>query len=353
MPAAVACDWGLRRACLAALPLGLVAMPISAQGNPSDDLDHRFAEIDGVRLEYFQFGETGTPIVLIQDHHDYFHEVYGPGEYDELREWIGFLEALGRNHRVLTPVRRGWGESDDPGYGYDVATQSEDVLGLMDHLGIQQAVLVGRTMATQELTWIAEHHPSRVMGLAYVGTPFLSVSDGDPSPEVTRFGEMYNRVACDIGGGDGDEIDARLDPRGSWRAHLTRDHARRIEIPTLLLLHPVFDRVNWALRRLDRVEAWEADDFGDPEAWCDEDARAYFTELKDDPARIASLRREYEQLDVPTRTQEAMRRAFGSYLKVVWEKDLPDDPGYGQLLVAVEEFVRTLEDSGNDSGGRW
>jgi pimeloyl-ACP methyl ester carboxylesterase len=352
MPASVSFNLRLRRTCLATLTLGILAMPVSAEGNPSDDLDHRFAEIDGVRLEYFQFGETGTPLVLIQDHHDYFHEVYGPGEYDDLRAWIGFLTDLGRSHRVFAPVRRGWGESDDPGHGYDVATQAEDVLGLMDHLGIPQAVLVGRTMATQELTWIAEHHPDRVLGLAYVGTPFLSLSDNSPSPEVTRFGEMYNRVACDIGGGDGEEIDARLDPRRGWQSHFTSNHTQRIQIPTLLLLDPVFDRVNWALRRLDRVEAWEPDDFGDSEAWCDVEARAYFTELKDDPERIASLRREYEQLDVPTRTQEAMRRAFGPYLKVVWEEDVPDDPGYGQLLLALEEFVRTLEDSGADSGAR-
>jgi hypothetical protein len=138
----------------AAWALVLLAGPLRAQDDPMASLEHRFADIGGLQIEYFQFGDTGTPIILIQDHHDYFHEVYGPDEFDELRVWIGFLEELGRNHRVVAPVRRGWGESDDPGYGYDVATMPEDILGVMDRLGIAEAVLLGRTLATQEMTWI-------------------------------------------------------------------------------------------------------------------------------------------------------------------------------------------------------
>jgi pimeloyl-ACP methyl ester carboxylesterase len=327
--------------------LVLLAGPLRAQDDPMAGLEHRFADIGGLRIEYFQFGDTGTPIILIQDHHDYFHDYFGPDEFDELRDWIGFLKELGRNHRVVAPVRRGWGESDDPGHGYDVATQAEDVLGVMDRLGIAQAVLLGRTLATQEMTWIAEHHPERVMGLAYWGTPMGHLPDADPTPEVTRFGEMYNRVACDIGGGDAGAIDAHLHPRRGWRPHFTRDESRRIEIPTLLVLHPVYDRVSMASRRLDRIEAWAPDDFvfGDPDGWCDEEAKTYFTELSRDPDRIASLRQAFDQLDELSRTQEAMHRAFGSHLVVAWEEEQPDDPVFGFLVRAVETFVRNLEAS--------
>jgi hypothetical protein len=109
--------------------LVLLAGPLRAQDDPMASLEHRFADIGGLQIEYFQFGDTGTPIILIQDHHDYFHEVYGPDEFDELQEWIDFLNELGRNHRVVAPVRRGWGESDDPGYGYDVATRPKTSSG--------------------------------------------------------------------------------------------------------------------------------------------------------------------------------------------------------------------------------
>jgi hypothetical protein len=216
----------------------------------------------------------------------------------------------------------------------------------MDRLGIAEAVLLGRTLATQEMTWIAEHHPERVMGLAYWGTPMSHLPDSDRTPAVTRFVEMYNRRACDIGGGDGEAIDARLDPRRGWRPHFTRDESRRIKIPTLLILHPVSDRVSMESRRLDRIEAWAPDDFGDPDGWCDEEARAYFTELSRDPEQIASLRQAFDHLDELSRTQEAMRRAFGSDLVVVWEEEQPDNPVFGPLISAVQEFVRTLEGAG-------
>jgi hypothetical protein len=38
-----------------------------------------------------------------------------------------------------------------------------------------------------------------------------------------------------------------------------------------------------------------------------------------------------------------MRRAFGSHLVVVWEEEQPDNPVFGPLIRAVQEFVRTLE----------
>jgi pimeloyl-ACP methyl ester carboxylesterase len=343
-------EFGLEKSWTLVLPgacaLVLLAAPLCAQDDPMAGLEHRFADVGALQIEYFQFGDTGTPIILIQDHHDYFHGYFGREEWDELQEWIDFLNEMGRHHRVVAPVRRGWGESDDPGYGYDVATQAEDILGLMDRLGIAEAVLLGRTLATQEMTWIAEHHPERVAGLAYWGTPMGHLPDLDPTPEVTRFAEMYNRVACDIGAGVGEAIDARLGPRRGWRPHFTRDAGRRIEIPALLVLHPVFDRVSMESRRLDRIEAWAPDDFGDPDGWCDEEARTYFTELSGNHERIASLRPAFDQMDGLSRTQDAMRGAFGSHLVVVWEEEQPENPVFGPLTGALEAFVRTVEGAG-------
>jgi hypothetical protein len=84
----------------------------------------------------------------------------------------------------------------------------------------------------------------------------------------------------------------------------------------------------------------------DPDRWCDEEARTYFTELGRDPERIASLRQAFDQLDELSRTQEAMRRAFGSHLVVVSEEERPDNPVFGPLIGAVQEFIRTLETAG-------
>ncbi|MEJ2258586.1 MAG: alpha/beta hydrolase, partial [Woeseiaceae bacterium] len=140
------------RFSLAALLFALVAWSASAAGNNIDRsaastvAESRFAEVGDLQLEYFQFGDDGTPLVFVQDHHDYFR-------LEEAQEWAEFLARFSDEFRVVAPVRRGWGRSDDPGYGYGIETQARDILGLLDALGIERAIFAGRTMATQEMLW--------------------------------------------------------------------------------------------------------------------------------------------------------------------------------------------------------
>lgn len=234
----------------AAIP---AAVPLAAQDPQPAIVDARFADVGGLWFEYFEFGDTGTPVVWIQDHHDYFREAtFG---LEPAEEWVTFLGRLADGSPVLAPVRRGWGASDDPGYGFGVATQAEGILGLLDTLGIERAVFVGRTIATQDLTWIAEHHPERVIGLVYLGTPHVMGTGhfASSSSAVELWAKMYNRAACDIGGGR--EVDRRLQPRNAFRAHFVEDSEVRINIPTLLSLHDLIDREGHNLRRLDWLEA--------------------------------------------------------------------------------------------------
>lgn len=305
------------------------AAPLAAQEVQAPVVDARFADVGGVRLEYFAFGDSGLPVVWVQDHHDYFR-------LEQAEEWVSFLERFADAFRVLAPVRRGWGASDDPGYGFDVATQAEDLLGLLDALEIERAVFVGRTIATQDLTWIAEHHPERVIGLVYLGTPYVTGTGqfAAPDPAVERWAEMYNRVACDIGVGS--EVDRRLQPRNSFRAHFVENPDVRINIPTLLSLHPLIDREGHNLRRLDWLEAGKLR--GDQE--CDAEARAYFDELARSPAQIAELRRAFgEEANELVRAREAMQRAFGDRLTAVWESgEFGLEPWYSIIRPFLESL---------------
>lgn len=313
------------------LTASALAPPLAAQDRQLPTTRSKFADLRNLRLEYFEFGESGIPLVFVQDHHDYFR-------LEQAEEWSAFLGRFADSFRVLAPVRRGWGESDDPGYGYDVATQSEDILSLLDALGVGRAVFIGGTLATQELTWITEHHRERVIGLVYLGTPFTQTGDSVDDPEVERFGEMYGRLSCDISGG-GDEVDQRLQPREAWRAHFMDDPDLFIDVPTLLYLHTFVDRVSFNLRRLDRLEAGE---FGDE--WCDEAAQAYFTSLAHDRARLTRLRRAFqEEGNRLLRVHAAMERAFGDQLTVVW-----DDSPYSE---AIETWYRIIRPFVEDLAG--
>jgi len=67
---------------------------------------------------------------------------------------------------------------DAPGFGLTPATAglrktpADDLLSLMDELGIEQAVLVGHSMGGLAVSGAAQRHPERVRGLVMSDTPF-------------------------------------------------------------------------------------------------------------------------------------------------------------------------------------
>ena len=108
-----------------------------AQIDPEPLYESKFVETREIRLQYMNFGGEGLPVIFLQDFHNYFQPSFTEINYEK------FLAQFSDHYRVLAPIRWGYGKSDDTGYGYDVATQSEDLLGFMDALGIERAVLVG------------------------------------------------------------------------------------------------------------------------------------------------------------------------------------------------------------------
>ena len=133
---------------------------ISAHAAPaawSDSSPHRegFVTVNGVRLEYLDWGGTGEALILIHGLGD------NPHIFDDLAP-----SFTGRFH-VIAYARRGQGRSDTRG-PYDNDTLTEDLRGLMDALGIDKADLVGWSMGGNEITAMAARHPERVVRVVYL-----------------------------------------------------------------------------------------------------------------------------------------------------------------------------------------
>ncbi len=93
-----------------------------------------------IEIHYEDHG-AGQPVVLI---HGY--PLSG-------RAWDKQVPALlDAGHRVITYDRRGFGQSSQPVTGYDYDTFTADLATLLDHLGLREAVLVGHSMGTGEVT---------------------------------------------------------------------------------------------------------------------------------------------------------------------------------------------------------
>ena len=135
---------------------------------------------DGVRLHYFNVGE-GSAVVLIHG--------YTANAEDK---WFstGVAPSLSARHRIVAIDCRGHGRSDKPHdpmkYGPQMA---EDVIELLDHLGIDKAHVHGFSMGGGIVTQLLARHPERLISASYGGS---GVREVDP--------EWIEKVPPDVEG---------------------------------------------------------------------------------------------------------------------------------------------------------
>ena len=128
-----------------------------------------------VEIAYLDQGD-GEPTVLV-------HGFASTKEVNWLNPgWVGVLTRAGR--RVIALDNRGHGASGklyDPA-AYHSAIMAEDVRGLMDHLDIERADVMGYSMGARISAFLAVAHPARVRSVTLGGLGIRLV-DGVGLPE--------------------------------------------------------------------------------------------------------------------------------------------------------------------------
>jgi non-heme chloroperoxidase len=121
---------------------------------------------------YYEDHGAGQPVVLI---HGY--PLSGRG-------WDKQVPALLENgYRVITYDRRGFGQSSQPTAGYDYDTFAADLNTLLEYLDLSDAVLVGHSMGTGEVTrYLGRYGSARVAKGVLVAPipPFLLQTPDNP-----------------------------------------------------------------------------------------------------------------------------------------------------------------------------
>jgi non-heme chloroperoxidase len=121
---------------------------------------------------YYEDHGTGQPVVLI-------HGYPLNGHSWEKQERV-LLQA---GHRVIAYDRRGFGASSQPTVGYDYDTFTADLNTLLEHLDLNDIVLVGFSMGTGEVTrYLGKYGSARVSKAALLGAipPFLLKTPDNP-----------------------------------------------------------------------------------------------------------------------------------------------------------------------------
>jgi pimeloyl-ACP methyl ester carboxylesterase len=123
----------------------------------------RFVETNGVQLQVTEAGDRGAPVVVLA--HGFPELAYS---------WRHQIPALAEaGYRVLAPDQRGYGGSSKPAAvdAYTVVELSADIVGLLDDVGAERAVIVGHDFGGV-VAWAAPLlHPDRFAGVAGLSVP--------------------------------------------------------------------------------------------------------------------------------------------------------------------------------------
>ena len=107
------------------------------------------AETNGINIFYETYGD-GNPVVLIA------------GLGSPMLSWETQIPIYSAAHKVIAFDNRGIGKSDITDPGFTISDMADDVIGLLDHLGIERATFIGKSMGGMITQRIGINHPDRV-----------------------------------------------------------------------------------------------------------------------------------------------------------------------------------------------
>lgn len=122
-------------------------------------IDH-FIDTNGIRLHYVEHPADGPTLLLF------------PGLNANAVFFQGLVHAgLSPALRVLAIDLRGRGRSDAPETGYTMQDHADDILGMLDGLGIERAVIGGHSFGGLLTYYVAAHYPDRVQKGIVIDSP--------------------------------------------------------------------------------------------------------------------------------------------------------------------------------------
>ena len=115
-----------------------------------EGVEHRYVDVRGARLHVADSGGDGPVVVLLH------------GWPQHWWTWRGVIPLLQDDFRVVAPDMRGFGWSEATPRGYRKEELAEDVVGVLDALGLERVNLVGHDWGGVVGFVVCLEHPDRV-----------------------------------------------------------------------------------------------------------------------------------------------------------------------------------------------
>lgn len=126
------------------------------------------AQVGDLTMHYLEQGR-GEPVVLIH------------GNTSSSVWWEPTLARLGDDYHLIAPDLRGRGDTEGPSADWTVEMLARDVRGLLDHLGIGAAHLVGHSLGANVALQMALDRPAAVKSLTLLNPGWVA---GDMPAEL-------------------------------------------------------------------------------------------------------------------------------------------------------------------------
>lgn len=155
-----------------------------------------YAKTNGINLYYEAYGK-GFPVVLIS------------GLGSQHQSWATQIPIYSEHFKVIAFDNRGIGKSDKPDYPYTTKMMADDTVGLLDHLKIERAHIVGKSMGGMIAQWIGIDYSERVEKIVM----------GCTSGSRDEVGNLILRI--------GRDVTSKVGPKTGWLLALFLGYSRQ------------------------------------------------------------------------------------------------------------------------------
>ena len=118
--------------------------------------DYR-VRVGDIELQVREYKREAQPIIFLH---------FGGGN---LMAWQRVVPLFRETYRLILVDLRGHGRSDKPRVGYHIDDMARDVVGVMQHLGLDRAHVIGSSLGAEVGLSLAANYPDRMLSLACDG----------------------------------------------------------------------------------------------------------------------------------------------------------------------------------------
>ncbi|UCD25130.1 MAG: alpha/beta fold hydrolase [Gemmatimonadota bacterium] len=134
----------------------LVAVAANGVALAQSEREGHTLGVNGFEMYYETVG-SGDPLLILH------------GWSGTCHDFDPFVQELADHYRLILPDVRGHGRSTNPSGEFTIGQSAEDVLALLDQLGVETTRAIGASMGGITLLHMAARQPARIEAMAIVG----------------------------------------------------------------------------------------------------------------------------------------------------------------------------------------